>query len=215
VPKRLRFSSEQAYFEASWREGRRDPYLPVQTILQVLQEEAGHGGKRLLDVGCGAGKYAVPAAQLGFAVTAIDFSPTSLRLAREYAKIKGVHRRLRLLEADVLAFRGTSSFDVVLDSGCLHHIRRKLWPGYFEMVAWHLHPSTTYILYCISKNAVFQNWNPSALRRSWTTYRGHYTYCFTADEIAATFSPMFQIRRLEEIEVRPRSFRYVAVMKPR
>jgi len=212
-----RYPSEQVYYETTWREGKRgfDPYQSVDAVMEVLRSEAARPGRTLLDVGCGAGKYAVAAAKLGFRTTGVDFSPSSLRLARQYARREGVSRRVCLVESDVLVFRGEHRFDVIVDSGCLHHIRKRLWPQYLAMIANHMHEDTTYVLYCISKNSTFRSWNPSGLKRSWTTYRGHYTHCFTAEEIEVTFSPMLHISSMEEIEVRPRSFRYVAVMKPK
>ena len=75
---------------------------------------------RALDLGCGQGTHTVWLAEQGFDVVGIDFVPEALELARERATRAGV--TLELHEGDVLDYRADDAFDVVLDSGCLHHI---------------------------------------------------------------------------------------------
>jgi SAM-dependent methyltransferase len=58
-------------------------------------------GARLLDITCGPGLYAVEFARRGVDVTGIDFSPASIRYAREQAAQQGVAGRCRFIQADV------------------------------------------------------------------------------------------------------------------
>jgi SAM-dependent methyltransferase len=60
-----------------------------------------HPGARVLDVTCGPGLYAVRLAQRGCTVHGIDFSPASIRYARELAAREGVADRCRFTQADV------------------------------------------------------------------------------------------------------------------
>ncbi len=46
-------------------------------------------GQRVLDVGCGGGREAVPMAYLGFRVIGMDFIPAMVKAARTYAVSKG------------------------------------------------------------------------------------------------------------------------------
>ncbi|HEU0113934.1 MAG TPA: class I SAM-dependent methyltransferase [Thermomicrobiales bacterium] len=46
-------------------------------------------GARLLDVGCGAGQFAIAFAERGARVTAIDLSPAMIRRARRHARERG------------------------------------------------------------------------------------------------------------------------------
>jgi SAM-dependent methyltransferase len=55
-------------------------------------------GGRVLDVGCGTGRHAVPLAATGLRVTGLDLSPAMLALAAARARDAGVE--LELLEAD-------------------------------------------------------------------------------------------------------------------
>jgi SAM-dependent methyltransferase len=58
-------------------------------------------GARLLDITCGPGLYAVELAARGVQVTGIDFSPASLRYARQLALERGVAGRCQFIQADV------------------------------------------------------------------------------------------------------------------
>lgn len=64
--------------------------------------------------------HAVYLAQQGFSVVAVDFVPAALAAARTRAEQGGVKVELR--ECDVVEYEAPSAFDVVLDSGCLHHL---------------------------------------------------------------------------------------------
>src|SRR5829696_6308438 len=77
---------------------------------------------RVLDLGCGQGVHAVYLARQGFSVVAVDFVPAALAAAKTRAEQAGVDVELR--ECDVVNYEAPSTFDVVLDSGCLHHLPR-------------------------------------------------------------------------------------------
>ena len=78
---------------------------------------------RALDLGCGQGVHAVYLAQQGFSVVGIDFVAAAVAAARTRAEQAGVEGDL--LECDVVDYEAPSAFDVVLDSGCLHHVPRE------------------------------------------------------------------------------------------
>ncbi|MBV8560489.1 MAG: class I SAM-dependent methyltransferase [Acidimicrobiia bacterium] len=75
---------------------------------------------RALDLGCGQGVNAVYLAQQSFSVVAVDFIPAALAAAKTRAEAAGTEVELR--ECDVLDYEAPSAFDLVLDSGCLHHL---------------------------------------------------------------------------------------------
>src|SRR5713226_8204182 len=76
-----------------------------------------------IDLGCGTGTNAVWLAELGFDVTALDFSPTAIDLARQ--KKARAAARVRFLTADVLDppedIGGPYRF--FFDRGCYHVVR--------------------------------------------------------------------------------------------
>jgi SAM-dependent methyltransferase len=70
-------------------------------------------GARILDVPCGYGRYAVPLAQRGFRVTAIELNPALLEMARQAAASRGVAVNFRCEDMRGLAKR--ARFDAVLN----------------------------------------------------------------------------------------------------
>ena len=59
---------------------------PNQTLIRVAAEERAAGRQDLLDIGCGAGRNAVPLARHGWRVAGIDLSWPMLRAAAERAQ---------------------------------------------------------------------------------------------------------------------------------
>jgi ubiquinone/menaquinone biosynthesis C-methylase UbiE len=103
-------------------------------------------GERVLDVACGTGNAAIPAAAAGGAVTGLDITPELLDDARRNAAKAGVEVEWVEGDAQELPF-DDGSFDVVLSTfGCMFapdhratalEIARVLAPGgRFGVVAW-------------------------------------------------------------------------------
>jgi 2-polyprenyl-3-methyl-5-hydroxy-6-metoxy-1,4-benzoquinol methylase len=100
--------------------------------------------RRALDLGCGEGVHAVYLAQQGFSVVGIDFVPAALTAARTRAEQASVE--IELLECDVVDYHAPERFDVVLDSGCLHHLPRGKVAAYRKRLDEWLAPEGDYVL---------------------------------------------------------------------
>jgi SAM-dependent methyltransferase len=70
-------------------------------------------GTSLLDVGCGAGQLAIPAARAGVKVTAIDLAPNLVEQARARARAEGLVALFDEGDAEQLPYT-SGSFDTVL-----------------------------------------------------------------------------------------------------
>jgi predicted TPR repeat methyltransferase len=82
-------------------------------------------GKRVLDIGCGSGRYAVEIAKVGGQVTGIELSPEMLRMAAERVKAAGVNDKVELIEADFVAWADQQTgrpFDVAVAMGVLDYV---------------------------------------------------------------------------------------------
>jgi 2-polyprenyl-3-methyl-5-hydroxy-6-metoxy-1,4-benzoquinol methylase len=99
---------------------------------------------RALDVGCGEGVQAVYLAQQGFSVDAIDFVPAALEATRSRAEQAGVE--LELHEGDVVDYQAPAPYDLVLDSGCLHHLPGEKRTAYRRRLDEWLAPGGDYVL---------------------------------------------------------------------
>lgn len=70
-------------------------------------------GTRMLDVGCGAGQIAIPAARAGVRVTGIDIASNSIEQARARARAEGVEAQFDEGDAEMLPYPD-ASFDLVV-----------------------------------------------------------------------------------------------------
>lgn len=70
-------------------------------------------GSRVLDVACGTGNTALPAAKAGASVTGVDIATNSLERAKQRAESEGLNIRFQEGDAEELPF-ADHSFDVVL-----------------------------------------------------------------------------------------------------
>jgi release factor glutamine methyltransferase len=85
----------------------------VEAVLERINGEA-----RVVDVGTGSGAIAVA---LAYAlprslVTAVDFSPAALEVARRNAQRHGVSDRVKFLHSDLLGAAGSTEFDAVVSN---------------------------------------------------------------------------------------------------
>jgi SAM-dependent methyltransferase len=134
---------------------------PSPTLVRALDARGGPG--RALDLGCGEGVSAVYLAERGYDVVAIDFVSAALELTRARARRAGVE--LELLRADVLDYAPAEPFDVVLDSGCLHHIAPGGHERYRRGLDRWLQPDGDYVLVHFGKRHAF-DWRPFGPRRA-------------------------------------------------
>ncbi len=77
----------------------------LELIARALELPA---GGRLLDLGCGYGRHAIPLSRRGYEVTGVDLSRTSLREARRSAREAAV--RVRWLRRDMRALPYANEF---------------------------------------------------------------------------------------------------------
>lgn len=79
-------------------------------------------GMRVLDVGCGVGRWSRLLAARGACVTGVDLSPTMIAEARRRAAASGLAGRCRFLVQDSAALDTAGSFDLILCVTVLQHI---------------------------------------------------------------------------------------------
>lgn len=152
---------------------------------------------RAIDLGCGAGNYAIWLAGQGFDVTGVDSSPTAIQIAWEKAKKKGT--ACRFIVADLLGdlHEIEGRFDFGYDWELLHHIM----PGDRETYARNVHtllnPGATFFSVCFSEEDP-QFGGTGKIR---TTTIGTVLYFSSESEIRELFSPYFAIQELKTVEV--------------
>ena len=76
---------------------------------------------KLLDAGCGTGRWALRLARMGWYVTGVDISKKMLEVAKRKASNLGVSDRVEFVAGDVTELCGLQceSFDAILSQGCV------------------------------------------------------------------------------------------------
>lgn len=77
---------------------------------------------RVLDVGCGVGRWSCRLAERGARVTGVDVSAAMLEQARRRAAARGFAARCRFIRQDVTALQVGGWFDLILGVTVLQHI---------------------------------------------------------------------------------------------
>ncbi len=152
---------------------------------------------KTIDLGCGAGNYAIYLASIGFDVTGIDISPTAIKTAEENAKRKGV--KCNFLVTDVLSDLDevNETFDFAYDWELLHHIFPEKRKKYVENVYRILNPRGRYLSVCFSEKD--PQFGGSGKYRE--TQLGTILYFSSEDELRDLFDPYFHIKELKTIEI--------------
>lgn len=140
---------EKRYMERSWQEKREKSYKSqdiddaIKEFYRFLKKEKAKG--KMLDIGCGNGRNAFFFANNGFEVEGIDFAESAIKECRKHksaAKFKA---------GDILELRlKDKEYDVMLDAGCLHHIRKRYWNKYIKNLIKGLKEGGYYYLHGIS-----------------------------------------------------------------
>lgn len=120
----------------------------IQFLLSKIQP-----GERVLDIGCGTGRFTVPLAELGTDVSALDISTGMLEILRGKLDAKGLAADLQQGDMAHLPFPD-NSFDVVTSFLALMHIPLEDRPAVFREVRRVLKPGGRMILGV--KNGIFE-----------------------------------------------------------
>ncbi len=122
---------------------------PHEELQKIMLGVAGPPGKAL-EIGCGDGRDAIFLAQNGFEVTAVDFSPTAIKMARKNMQEAGI--RVNLIQDDVTRLsRVTGTFDLVLDIGAFNDLSQHARDLYMDNILPLTDSGSRYFLMCFEK----------------------------------------------------------------
>jgi SAM-dependent methyltransferase len=158
---------ERRVFESLYRRAKSPQDLPwsrgsPEALLSKAMAAGPRGPRRALDVGCGAGTYAVTMARGGYAVTGLDFMPAALAMAARTASEAGV--RLELVQGDATQWEAPEPFDLVLDCGCLHAFDDAARERYKARLRQWLKPGGHFVLGHFGRRHAL-DWRPMGPRR--------------------------------------------------
>lgn len=169
---------------------------PPETLVEMVES-----GKvkpcKTIDLGCGAGYYAIYLASRGFDVTGIDISPTAIKIAKEKAEKENV--KCIFTAADVLGSLDEvkDTFDFVYDWSLLHHVYPEHRKKYIENVNRILNGGGKYLSVCFSEKD--PHFGGSGKYRE--TPLGTILYFSSEEELKELFSAYFKIIELKTLEI--------------
>ncbi len=129
---------------------------PPDALVKLIENKSINPCKTI-DLGCGAGNYAIYLSKKGFNVTAVDVSPTAIKHAEDNARKKDVN--CNFIVADVVEGLEMikERFDFAYDWTLLHHIYPEERKRYVKNVYEILNPCGKYLSVCFSeKDSYFE-----------------------------------------------------------
>ena len=165
----------------------------VSQFLKLILRHKRRGA--VLDIGEGEGKHAIFFARHGFEGHGIHNSSEAIKRARAFASKTGVNESTHFRVGDVFELPYPKRFfDVVVDFGCLHHIRKGEWDRYFDSIL------------SVMKNEAFFSLTVYSLKdrhvpgrkRNYVVHQGHYDYFFGKKELRELLEPFFEIFKIAE-----------------
>jgi ubiquinone/menaquinone biosynthesis C-methylase UbiE len=121
----------------------KNPHDQVVALVSILRER---GARRVLDLGCGAGRHTVYLAREGFEVSATDIAENGLKLAREWLGRENLSAELKQSDISHIPYP-SDFFDAVISIYVIYHktyadmqqvvaeIHRVLKPGGIALIS--------------------------------------------------------------------------------
>ena len=207
-------------WEPFYAEGKRTPpflqNIPDENLVGYFEDGRIRCG-RAIDLGCGIGRNAIFMARAGCRVDAVDLSETAISRAKAFARQEDVVVDFRAGSVFEMALPA-AHFDIVYESGLLHHLQPHRRPCYLEMVCGMLKPEGRYGMTCFGPELA-----PSP--EDWAVYESREMppgIGYTEERLRAILEPHFEIlefRSMRELSADTGLFgmkgMWTVLMKPR
>jgi SAM-dependent methyltransferase len=169
---------------------------PPETLVNLVESEWILPCKAV-DLGCGAGNYAVWLASKGFDVTGVDISPKAIELANRLAGKKGV--QCHFMARDLMGEPGelAASFDFAYDWEVLHHVFPEHREKYVRNIHRIVRPGGKYWSVCFSE----QDTDFGGGEKYRKTPLGTTLYFSSEEELRELFEPIFRVDKLNTLEI--------------
>lgn len=168
---------------------------PDESLVSYLERGLLAPG-RALDLGCGPGRNAIHLASLGFEVDAVDLSPVAVAWGEERAREADAAVRFHCGDA-FTAGPALGRYDLVYDSGCLHHLPPHRRVSYRNLLDRVLVPGGHLALTCFAAGAMGSELPDEEFYREGRLHGG---LAYTPDALRWIFSDLteIEVRHMEE-----------------
>ncbi|TFG93673.1 MAG: class I SAM-dependent methyltransferase [Syntrophobacterales bacterium] len=173
----------------------------VPDILQDIVKAGTIKPCKVIELGCGVGRYVRYFSSKGFDATGVECSDSALALARDSALEEGAH--CRFIAADVLGEMAEvqDTFDFAYDWELLHHIFPPDRERYMRTVCQLLNPGGYYLSVCFSE----QSPQFGGVGKYRKTPLDTILYFSSEDEIKGLVKPLFEIKELKTVAIKGKS----------
>jgi len=115
-------SNKTHAWELAWREERwAETSPPLHAVVDFAEDLKREGAKRVLDLGCGAGRHSILLGKAGFQVVALDISETALKTLEARLKTASIDN-VTLVEHEMSDLPFIDDyFDGMICTNVLHH----------------------------------------------------------------------------------------------
>lgn len=174
------------------------PSRAIQPFFGFLKKHDVEGP--VLDIGCGNGRHTSLFARLGFDSYGIDISSWAVKAAKEKAKQEKLKINYQVGSALKLPYQ-KNFFNIIIDFGCLHHLRKSQWKKYKHNISRVLKSGGIFLLYGFSINSAGRvaKFCPKNKNKNWTLRGRHYNHFFDSREVCDFFGDKFEVIKEYEI----------------
>ncbi|RKU17216.1 class I SAM-dependent methyltransferase [Candidatus Poribacteria bacterium] len=154
-------------YDAEIEAETKDPFMPDGPFYLSLARQL--GGK-VLELGCGTGRYTIPLAERGVDITGLDIMPQMLTRAKSKAK----NLSIRWIEADVRTFHLNEQFDLIIETGGTfqHLLMRADQEAMLQRVHEHLKQNGYFVVSVVFPHLFFLQDHQEEYAFSYTTEDG-------------------------------------------
>lgn len=187
------YINQQKHDDLAWKKNKQGwkTTIPDKWVTDLISKVK---KGRMLDLGCGEGRHAIFFAKKGFSAYGVDYSKEALKKAKMNSK------KVNFKHANIFNLSYENDFfDLIVDVGLLHHIKKKDWNKYLKNVIRVLKPGGYYFCSQFSKNSSsIRGILVSKLKRNWNIVGNFYDHFFTKKEYKDLFSKKFKIIKISE-----------------
>jgi len=192
------YVSQREYYSKTYRGGDPVPWegaFDGAWLKKAARYKAKGSSCFALEIGTGTGRGARIMAEAGYMAVGIDYVLDPLKQAVQIEN--GAEQNPFYVQANMFkAPLADGSFDLVLDWGVFHHIRRADTKLFLNCVTRLLKKDGRFLLGCFSTK--YRHPGERKRKRNWMRHRGHYDRFSTRKELRKIFSPLFIINSIAE-----------------